>query len=282
MPSSSSTRPITREKLSVGLRILDAASFSSALAATLGAGLSLSVSQLLGASDAARSALLVAAGAFIIYSLDRLRDARRDATTSPLRTAFIERHRRLLSAATIGAALLLAISLAGAPLRTWALCAAIGGVGFFHRRLKDRALLKTLYVSAAWTLGLVGPPVLAARGAVATRTAVGLSLILFLTLLANLVASNLRDNETQLLRNDPRRALWIARCFTIAGAALALGWNFSGSPTTQTLYPAVWIPLAELAALAGFRQSERYGHLIVDGALLLGALATLSHLQLFR
>ena len=43
------------------------------------------------------------------------------------------------------------------------------------------------------------------------------------------------------------------------------------------LTPLVWIPTAELVALAFFRPTERYGHLAVDGALLAGALATLVH-----
>ncbi len=279
----------------LALRFSDALSFSSGLAAAIGGALSLCASRLLVAPESARSAVLVVAGAFIIYSLDRLRDIERDIRTSPLRTAFVQTHRTILVAATGLAGLVLLLGLAGAPARTILLCTAIGGVGFFHRRLKGRAMLKTVYVSVAWTLGLIGLPVSAAPQTIRFESAAGLALILLATLFANLIASNLRDDETEALRDQPTRALWIARLAALSGVAIALLFSQLESQlgperglalglvpgpeqgAARAIFPAVWIPVAELLALVRFRPTERYGHSIVDGALLFGALATLLH-----
>lgn len=266
-----SSPPSLKRTESPALRFSDALSYSSTLAAAIGGALSLCASRLLGAPESGRSALLVMTGAFIVYSLDRLRDTERDSRTSPSRTAFVERHRTLLVAATGLAGFILLLGLFRAELPTTLLCVAIGIVGLFHRRLKRRAMLKTLYVSLAWTLGLVGLPYVAAPGIVSPESATRLATIFLVTLFANLIASNLRDRETEILRDRPDRALWLARFAAMSGIALAV---LGTSPVART---AAWIPFAECLALFRFRPTERYGHNIVDGALLLGALTTLLH-----
>ena len=64
--------------------------------------------------------------------------------------------------------------------------------------------------------------------------------------------------------------LIFARIIALAGLALAL----AGPATFVAL---AWIPAFELIALGFFRPTEHYGHLGVDGALLVGALASLVH-----
>jgi len=62
----------------------------------------------------------------------------------------------------------------------------------------------------------------------------------------------------------------MARACALAGLATAA---FAPVPASRI----VWIPLLTLLALAGFRPTERYGLLVLDGALLAGgALALLA------
>lgn len=283
-------------------RWLDWIAFSNLLPATIAAVLTLAASRALGGGDhlaAARPlawATLAGCGAFVIYGVDRLRDTRRDASTSPLRTAFVDRHRHWLAAAVALAAGGLALGLARSPARVGLLCLAVGAVGLLHRRLKhfvpfagraagraepasralsgpgavsgtdSRSTFKALYVSLAWVAICVGVPWLEAGGGRPGAIAG----VLLAALFANLVASNLRDDEAPLLAGPPQRTLMAARGAALAGALLA-GLGPDG------LTPLIWIPLAEWGALAAFRRSERYGLLVVDGALLVGALASLAH-----
>ncbi|MCA9505288.1 MAG: hypothetical protein KC616_19510 [Myxococcales bacterium] len=246
------------------LRLLDGLAYSSALAAGIGAALSLVASRVLGAPDPVRWATLTAAGAFCVYTIDRLRDVTRDRATSPRRTAFVARHRERLVVGLALAASAGGIALVEAPGRVLGLCAVVGALGLLHRRLKHVPAAKTLYVSAAWTAACVGIPWLSvgvgARGGAVVA-------VLLPTLVANLIASNLRDGEAQLLRAHPGRVLDLARGAAGLGVAAAL---FGPSPV-----PALaWIPVAQLGALVGFRAEERYGHVAVDGALFVGAVAS--------
>jgi len=249
---------------------LDAIAFSSGLPALIAASLSLVASQLMNAPSAPRWAALAAVGSFIVYTLDRLRDVERDRATSPQRTAFVERNRGRLAAAVAMAALAGAAILVFSPLRVSLLCAAVGAVGLLHRRLKTIAVAKTLYVSLAWTAACVGLPRLAVDTA---PGAPWIAAVLLTTITANLIASNLRDGENQILRGRPGRVLWIARASALIALLTALA-------APAPLGALAWIPLAELGALAAYRASERYGHLAVDGALLVGALASLAELGL--
>lgn len=250
--------------------VVDALAFSSLLAAGVGFALCFAISLSFRVPDPWHGSFLVGIGAFIIYNLDRLRDTRRDRSTSPSRTEFVERNRGGLTLAVAIAAILFGGLLSRAPHDVAWLCVAIGGVGFFHRRLKRGASIKALYVSLAWLLACVGIPWLAAgRPAEGFRVAA----ILFPTLLANLMASNLRDNEHQILRSRPGALLSFARLLTVLGLGLA----FFAGPPQRALF---WIPLAELISLFGFRKDERYGLLVIDGALLAGSLLAIAHLSL--
>lgn len=248
--------------------LADRLAFSLWLPAAVAAALTTAVGRLLAAEELARWAVLTAAGSFLIYGIDRLRDLARDRHTSPRRTAFIERNRKPFRIALAIAGIGLAIAAAGSPPSTLALCAAFGSVGLLHRRLKRFPALKSVYVSIAWTGICVGLPWLAAPAATADR-ALLLMAILFPTFWANLVASNLRDDEAAL---GPTPALGFAR----AALVLALGVTWLAP---RGLAPLAWVPALELLALARFRPTEHYGHLAVDGALLAGGLATLVHVS---
>lgn len=254
----------------------DAFAFSSGLAAVVGGSLSLVASRVLGAPAAESWAILAASGTFIIYNLDRLRDIDRDRATSPLRTAFVVRNRQRLYAAVGIMAICFLASLLTAPASIMLLCMAIGLVGLFHRRLKGFAALKTAYVSIAWVAACVGIPWLASGRADAGPW---LASILLASLAANLIASNLRDNEPDVEEEGARSdttptttpALWLARAMTILAIAITLS-------APDALHPLVWIPVCEGLTLAYFRPTERYGLIAVDGGLLVGAFVTSIHL----
>jgi 4-hydroxybenzoate polyprenyltransferase len=246
----------------MAVRLLDGLAFSSLLASAIGAGLSLVASRALLAPDAGRSALLASSGAFLIYTLDRLRDADRDRHTSPARTRFVQRHRRSLLTALVVAGLLFGAAWLTASPAIQGLCAGIGVVGLLHRRLKTHPVLKTGYVSLAWVAGCVGIPWIAAG-----RPGEGLWLAgsLLAVLVANLIASNLRDRETHPLPARPDTVLSIA--FAAVAVAMTVALLAPGRAVV-----AGWIALLECLALAGFRADERYGLIVVDGALLVGSL----------
>ncbi|MEE8164235.1 MAG: hypothetical protein V3T64_01580, partial [Myxococcota bacterium] len=188
--------------------LADALAFSSLMAAAIAVALSSVASLALGAPRPLHWALLAGTGTFIIYNLDRLRDTARDHPRSPERTAFVEQHRRVLSLAVAIVAIAFGVMLLESPPSVIGLCAGIGLVGLLHRRIKGSAILKTIYVSFAWVSSCVGIPWLGAG-----RPSLGpwLAAIVMPILAANLVASNLRDNENQILGGPPELALWCAR-----------------------------------------------------------------------
>lgn len=255
------------------VRAADAFAFSSGLAASIGASLSLVASGALGVSDPASWAFLAGSGTFIIYSLDRLRDLDRDRAISPLRTAFVRRNRQRLYAAVCIAAIGFVATLLLAPPSIILLCLAIGLVGLFHRRLKQAAALKTAYVSLAWVAGCVGIPWLASGHASGGPWIAG---ILLASLAANLIASNLRDGRGEAReptdRGDTAQVLWLARGMAVLAITIAL-------ISPAALRALVWIPICEGLTLARFRPTERYGHIAVDGGLLVGALLASIHLE---
>ncbi len=154
------------------MRCIDAFVFSSTMAASIAGALSMLASRLLEAPDAVASASLASLGTFIVYNVDRLRDLERDRSTSPNRTRFILENRRLLMAMIGVAAIGLGTTLLAADPAIVLLCAVVGSLGLMHRRLKRRALWKTIYVSAAWVAACVGVPWLASDDDRGLRTAV--------------------------------------------------------------------------------------------------------------
>jgi hypothetical protein len=250
--------------------LTNAIAFSSLLVATVGFALTSVASLVLVSPQPLHWSLLSGLGTFIIYNLDRLRDTTRDRDTSPGRTAFIEAHRDQLTYAVALAAVAFGGLLMRAPRGIGALCIGIGLVGLLHRRIKRAAAIKAVYVSLAWVAACVGIPWLAAGRPLA---GFWLGAIMLPILSANLIASNLRDNEIQVLPTRPDLALRFARALTLLALVIAL--------IAPARFAAVgWIAAAQGLALVGFREGERYGLLVVDGALLAGSLIALLHLTM--
>ncbi len=246
-------------------RFLDSLAFSSLWVAAAAATLAAAVGRALGGDLPLAVPGLAFAGTLVVYNVDRLRDQVRDRATSPERTRFVGANRRgltILCAASALACLPLAGSLGVAA------AVALGPalvLGLLHRRLKGLPWVKPLYVAAAWCLVVVGLP------AVVAGTTAHLGWILGavgLAVLANAIASNVRDGEAAAARLHPRLPLAAARVLAALGIA-------AGALAPAAVRPLVAVPLATFAALLPFRSSERWGLLVVDGALLAGALVAL-------
>ena len=246
-------------------RALDGLVGSSAWVAAVAAALCVAASEAMGIAPRLEVAVLVACGTFAVYNLDHLRDLERDRATSPRRSAFVAAHRRpliALLALALGLAAVLALRL-GPP--AVALLAPVASAGLLHRRLKRFAFWKPFYVAIAWTAVVVGLPALVGPAPRALAPVAG---VLFTTLVANVIASNLRDGEAVAARWGPAMPLRLAR----GSAGLAIGW---GLLAPEEVRPITLVPATLLLALVPFRADERYGLLVVDGALLVGALAAL-------
>jgi len=250
----------------MGLAWLDAVLWSSAGLALGAAALTAAASRALGLVPEPALLALVSGGTLTVYVIDRVRDLPRDRVTAPRRAAFVARHRRaLLALAALGAALAAGGALALGP-RPLALAAGVGALGLAHRRLKRFAAAKPLYLTFAWTAVPVGLPAAADPGATHVGWAAA---IVGATVLANVALSNLRDGEALAGRLGARRTLPLAGASLLAGLAAAwLG--------PAAVRPLAALPLAMSGALLGFRPTERYGALAVDGALLVGALLALA------
>ena len=203
---------------------------------------------------------LAGAGTFLIYNVDRLRDLARDRATSPARTAFVERNRRLLIGLCAGAAVTSAFCALSQPPLVWLLLSLAFLLGIFHRRLKGHPAFGILYVTLAWIIVVVGLPV--AHGPHGSHlhgetllTAVTLGFVIA----ANLVGSELREAEPE---SSTSTRLRTARLLALGG--LLVSW--------LAPLPLLPVALANLAALLFFRPSERYGLGVLDGAILAGAL----------
>lgn len=249
------------------MRWIEGLAFSSLWVAAAAAALCAAAGRALGAPPDAALLGLAASGTLVVYGVDRLRDVERDRHTSPRRTGFVERWRPQLVALT-------ALSAVAAASLAWrggcevlAVLAPVALLGLFHRRLKRFAWWKPFYVSGAWTAVAVGLPAAAADGALAHPGWV--AGVVAATVLANVIASNVRDDEAPSARFGPGVPLALARAIALLSLFLALN-----APAPAA--PLALLPLATVAALAAFHPSELYGLLAVDGALLLGALASLA------
>lgn len=247
---------------------LDAVAFSGLVPAGVAGALCLACGLVLSAEAALPQlggvAALAAAGSLVVYDVDRLRDLRRDRTRAPVRTRFVETHRRAMLALTLTAALACIPLALAQPPGVWLLCSLVLALGLWHRRLKGRPLWKIVYVTGAWVAVVVGLP-LAATDTASARTTAATTVTLAASIGANLIASNLRERGPTPLH---RRALIGARALALAGALVCLI-----DRATWLLLP---IPVAQALALVPYRQSERYALLVIDGALLLGPLVTIA------
>ena len=250
----------------MGARLLDALVFSSVWLAGAAAALCVACSLALGARPRATVVAVAALGTLVVYNADRLRDLPRDRETAPERSAFVARHAvalRLLAALSAVGGTGLALRLGP---RAVALLAAVLAVGLLHRRLKRLVLAKAFYLTAAWLAVVVGLPALEATRPRDVGWAVTL---LGAALFANAVASNVRDGEAAAARFGATRVMRVARLVALAGGAL-------GVAAPAAVAPLAAVPFATLLALLRFRAGERYGLLVVDGALFAGALLAIA------
>jgi hypothetical protein len=137
-----------------------------------------------------------------------------------------------------------------------------------HRRLKRLWLAKAYYVTLAWLLVVLGVPAAALAPPPAGARVAFAAAVLGLAILANAIASNVRDAEAAAAVFGPRRALLAARLAAAVSVGLAL-------PAPAPVRPLGLVAAATLAALLAFRPGERYGLAVVDGALLAGGVAAL-------
>ena len=243
----------------------DALAFSSLWLAAAAAVLVAATSRALGGDVDPALLGLAFSGTLVIYNVDRLRDLESDRETAPARSAFVERHWNLLIVTTLLAGLFataLAV-VAGQPVIVLLVPALL--LGLAHRRLKRFGSAKPLYIVGAWLLVVVGLPWAVQDTA---SGAPWCAAILGPAILANAIASNLRDPEAGAAMLRPVPALWIARAMAMLGVVVA-----GFSPDAGHILLAV--PAATGLTLIRFRTSERYGLVVVDGALLFGGLAAL-------
>lgn len=241
-------------------RLLDALAFSSVWVAVAAALLTAAAARAMGVMPPPEAVGLAFAGTLVVYNVDRLRDVERDLATSPDRTAFVLAHRPALSALSGLAAIAAAVAAFRAGPRVAALAGLVLAVGLAHRRMKRVPFGKAFYVAAAWTAVAAGVPALVDPD---VRRLPLVAAVLYATLLANAVASSVRDAEGGPARVGLDRALRFARVV----AAAAVGLSLAGSATLSL----AWIPGATLASLVFFRPGERYGLLVLDGALAAGS-----------
>ena len=241
---------------------LDALVFSNLWMAAAAGALVAATSHAMGTAIRPEAVGLAFAGVLVVYNVDRLRDLRRDRQGSPDRSAFIAEHKgRLIALSGVAAAASLYFGArAGWPAAVTLL--PVLGLGLFHRRLKRFENAKIGYIAAAWTcVGFGLPAVLAAD----TRHLHWVAAITAATMLANVIAFNLRAAGERAKRPRQQNALQVARACAAIGVALGA---FAPSPTDAL----VAIPLATLLVLIGYRPTERFSPLFVDGALLVGSL----------
>ncbi len=240
--------------------LVDAIAWSSAWVAAAAATLTGAAFLALGARPDPWVVTLAVTGTLVVYSIDRLRDLKRDRATAPERTAFIERFRSALMFQIFAAAAFALLAGWVAGPRVLAVAGAVAVLGLAHRRLKRFAWAKPAYLTGAWTAVCAGMP------AASIGSATGLfpvALAIGATVQANVALSNLQDHEALAARLGRRRVLGLALLLLAVAAAAA----WSGGAATR---PLLALPVVSLPVVALFRPSERYGAIFVDGALVLG------------
>jgi hypothetical protein len=241
---------------------LDALVFSNLWMAAAAGALVAASSRGMGTAIHPEAVGLAFAGTLVVYNIDRLRDLHRDQFASPDRSVFIAEHDGRLIALTGAAAVASLYFLARAGWPAALLLLPVFAAGLLHRRIKRFENLKILYIAAAWTCVGFGLPAVLASDA---QNLHWVAPILALTMIANVIAFNVRDEAAGVERVRRRYALQVAHACAILGVALGA---LAPSPTDAL----VAIPLATLLALVAYRPNERFSPLFVDGALLIGSL----------
>jgi hypothetical protein len=249
---------------SPAVRVLDAIGFGNGVVVAAAVALAAAASLAMELRPDPWVLALAAGGTLVVYGLDRLRDVSHDRTKSPIRTAWVERHRRAIALATIfGLAIALAAGERGGT-RVVAVAGAVAALGLAHRRIKHLVFGKPLYLILSWTAVAVALP--AARDPNARHVAWVTGVVLF-AMWSNVILSNLKDQEAAAAYY-PRLARRAALLWSAVGVGIAL----AGPASVAKLAP---IPAAMFVAVLGFRRSERYAVWGTDGALLAGALLSL-------
>ena len=247
------------------MRWIEALAYSSVWVALAAGALCAAAAEAMAGKAHGMASALAICGTLVIYNLDRLRDLERDHTTAPLRSAFVSRHRSLLIGLTSLAAL--ASAVLGALLGSRAIAALLPVLllGLLHRRLKSLSYAKPFYIALAWVVVTVMLPAVLLDVPGRASWVAG---IFGLTILANVIACNLRDGEAASAALGAGVPLRLARLTASAGLLTAF-------LAPDFVRPLALVPLLTLGALLPFDPGERYGHLVVDGALLVGATAAL-------
>lgn len=262
----------------------DALAYSSLLAAGVAGALAAAASLAFDLPLAPWVVVLAFSGTLVVYNVDRIRDLEQDRQRAPLRSAFVERHRKRLLALTLVAALASGISALQIPPAAWGLCAGVLTLGLLHRRLKHIRGIKTFYLTISWLAVVLGLPLLGSDAHPAADSEAWVFAILGCAIVSNLLASNLdrsggREGRGGKEADEGRRRVE-ARSrlgFAIVVAGLGVGTALVGPDPLRSL---VLIPLAELLVLCRYRVGEHYGQVVIDGALLAGACGAIA-LQVF-
>jgi hypothetical protein len=147
----------------------------------------------------------------------------------------------------------------GLPMPAITILGAVCALALVHARLRELPWAKPLYISAAWLGVVVGVPwVLGDRA-----SPPGVALPIALAIVANVLACDAVDREAEAARLGPERVWWTARAVALAG--VLVGWPG----------PGTWIPAALFVSLSRRPRSRDQAELLLDGALLVGALVAL-------
>ncbi|MUW14506.1 4-hydroxybenzoate polyprenyltransferase [Halorubrum sp. CBA1125] len=221
---------------------------------------------------------------FSVYAGDRIADAEVDAISSPERSAFVVRHRRLLSVLTAGAyGIAVAISLTGGPLALaitllpggfWILYASewFPTLGTYFKRLKQILVVNSTIVAAAWAIAVVGLPLAFADAAVTPLA--GVVFVYFLVdTFVNTEIPNVRDiaaDQADGVSTIPvvlgvrrtRHVLYGLDLWLVAFVGLSLAFG----PLTAAVAGAILVGLGYALVLAWFvGRSAVPGRLAIAG-----------------
>jgi len=247
---------------------LDAVVFSSVwLTAAVGA-LCAAASLSMGFRPVPSVVAIACAGTLVVYIADRLRDLDHDREAAPARSAFIARHVGAMKCLGLGAGAVALGLAATLPMSAVLLLAPVLVVGLAHRRLKQIPFAGAAYIAVAWLVVVVGLP------AVVDGHAANIgwvAAVIGVALLASTIASDVRDVGASFNRLRPGVAVRIARVLSVLGLAVA-------ALAPASVQPLAAVPAFTLASVIWFRSGERYGLVVVDGALLVGAIAAIGML----
>ena len=136
------------------------------------------------------------------------------------------------------------------------ICGGVLAVGLLHRRLKHLDALKGLYVTVAWVAVTAGIPAVSA----VDHVSIAWVLVVYAAAMgANVLATGLRGG--------------LATNMLLAARAVAVLGTLAALMGPDSVRPLACVTGFEAVALAAFRPGEHYGLFVVDGALLVGALA---------